>query len=620
MNRTPAALIALLTLVAVLAAVPAASAKTKSVQPDLVVKKVSKPPKAKTVGTKVKLVVKVANVGAAGAKKSKLGIYLGAGKKHAKKDKRLKRVKVKPLAAGKGKKLKVRITIPAKTKAGTYRLFACADDTKKVQEAKERNCKGTRKISLEAVPPPAAPPAPAFTMSDGLDWGFVENAEDKSPEPGEPVTLTLTSANGLPGQAGYTRTAVPSEGFRSGATTTFDFDTPNNNEDDGQVTVQLPFAFPFGGVSEQSISVGTNGWVSFGSPAWDYWDDVQPYDYRGIQTVVGELERGMMPYWADLDVGEPIADSGTVKQVVAPDNSWVAYQWDVSQHGFGGEPQRTFQLVLFRDGSFRFDYPGANVDGGHKNFVGYSLGTGAASADIVTAEGTAVPSSGQLFTPKAVSAGTPSAAGETTALLPKGSSLISASPGCVLTTAPAKFSTGLVSCPVPSIAVGAQLAQTVTFSMPADAPGESEPANFRLLGSYLTGGLKLTDADEIDNLTTSLEATTIKIVTKYTGGNIEAGVPTTFEVTVDPLSGGLDEPIATFSITNAILSAIEIEGQPIECTGIGGGSASCLLPSGTTGTDVVLTVVPASVNPLELNTTARALNAPEAKLGIGIAP
>ena len=312
MNRTRAALIASFTLIALLALAPAAGAKTKPATPDLVVKKVSKPPKTKTVGQKLKLVVKVANIGAAGAKKSKLGVYLGKGKKHGKKDKRLKRVKVKPLAAGKGKKLKVRITIPAKTQAGTYRLFACADDTKKVKEAKERNCKGTRKITLAAKPVPVPPPAPAFTMSDGIDWGFVENAEENSPEPGDPVTLTLTAGNGIPGQAGYTRAAVPSEGFRTGNTTTLDF---GSNTDDGQVTLQLPFAFPFGGVKEQSISVSTNGWVSFGSPAWDYWDDVQPYDYRGIQAVVGELERGIMPYWADLDVAEPTDGSGSVKQL-----------------------------------------------------------------------------------------------------------------------------------------------------------------------------------------------------------------------------------------------------------------------------------------------------------------
>jgi CARDB protein len=619
MNRTRAALLVSSILVALLALAPAAGAKTKAATPDLVVKKVSKPAKTQTVGTKTKLVVKVGNVGSAKASKSKLGIYLGKGNKHTKKDKRLKRVKVKPLAAGKSKKLKLRVTIPAKTKIGTYRLFACADDTKKVKESKERNCKATRKISVLAVPV-SAPPAPAFTMSDGFNWGFVYDSQEETVEAGTPVTLNLTAGNGIPGQAGYTRAAVPSEGFRSGATTTLDYGTSNNSEDDGQVTLQLPFAFPFGGVKEQTISVGTNGWVSFGSPAWDYWDDVQPTDYRGIQTVVGELERGMMPYWADLDVGEPNAGDGTVKEVVAPDNSWVAFQWDVGQHGFSGVPRRTFQLVLFADGSFRFDYPGENAEGGHINMVGYSLGTGAARADIVTAEGTAVPPSGQLFTPKALPVSGPSPSGNVTALLPKGSSLVSASPGCTLITAPAKFSTGLVGCAVPSLALGAQLSQTVTFAAPGNAPGESEPANFRLLGSYLIGGLTLTDADEINPLTTSLAPTTLEIEPEYTGGNIEAGVPTSFEVTIKGASSALAEPTANFSITNATLSAIKIAGEPIECTGLGGSSANCVLPSGISSTQVELTVVPASVSMIELTTTARALNAPQASQSIGIVP
>lgn len=621
MNRTRAFLLALLTLVALVAAVPAAGAKTKAAQPDLVVKKVSKPPKAQTVGTKVKLVVKVANVGGSKAGKSKLGVYLGTGSKPRKKDKRLKRVKVKPLAAGKSKKVKLQVTIPAQTKPGAYRLFACADDTKKVKEGKERNCKSTRKVSLQAksVPPvtppsPVPAPAPAFTMSDGLDWGFVSDAEGESPEPGDPVTLNLTAANGIPGQAGYNRTAVSSEDFRSGNSTTFSFD----EGDDGQVTLQLPFAFPFGGVREQSISVGTNGWVSFGSPAWDYWDDAQPYDYRGIQNLVGELERGIMPYWADLDVNEPTADAGTVKQVVAPDNSWVAYQWDLNEHNFSAV-RRTFQLVLFPDGRFRIDYPGENAEGGHKNFVGYSLGTGGASAEIITAEGTAVPSSGQLIVPKAMPAAGPAASGETTALLPKGSSFVSASPGCSLTTAPAEFSAGLVTCAVPAIAVGSQVSRTVTFSMPADAPGASSPANFRLLGSYLSGGLKLTDGDEIDALTTSLQATTIVVTPQFSGGPPQEGVPMTFEPIIKASSGGLDEPTATFTVTNATVDSITIAGQPIECKQ-SGASFECDLPSGLTSTEVDIVVIPAATTTVGLTVTADALNASPRTESIGVSP
>lgn len=618
MNRTRAALFASFTLVALLALAPAAGAKSKgSAQPDLVVKKVSKPPKTGVVGSKLKLVVKVKNAGGAKAGKSKLGLYLGKGKKHTKKDKRLKRVKVKLLAAGKGKKLKLRVTLPAKSKLGNYRLFACADDTKMVKEAKERNCKSTRKIKLVAKPVPVPPPAAAFTMSDGLDWGFVEDAQGNSPAPGDPITLALTAGNGIQGQAGYTRSNVGAEGFRSGASTTLDF---GDNEDDGQVALQLPFAFPFGGINESTISVSTNGWVSFGSPAWDYWDDVQPYDYRGIQAVVGELERGMMPYWADLDTGEPNDGDGSVKKVVAPDNSWVAFQWEVAQHSGGGDPRRNFQLVLFPNGSFRFDYPGENAAGGNKSFVGYSLGTGAASADVVSAEGTAVPSGSLSFSPNAVPAAGPSAAGEVTAVLPKGSSFVSAGAGCSLTTAPGKFTTGLVSCAVPSIGSGAQLTQTVTFAAPPFAPGIKDIANFRLKGTYLSGGITLTDGDEIDGLNTYLPSTTIKIVPEFTTSPLEAGTPETIDVAISAADGGLDEPTAKFELGKATFSTIEIDGEPIDCTPPSGGATTCVLPSGigSEPTKVEVTVIPSGLV-VELKTTAQALNAPTATLGVGYA-
>ncbi|HEU5105253.1 MAG TPA: CARDB domain-containing protein [Solirubrobacterales bacterium] len=620
MNRNRFALLVLSMLVTLLAVAPAAGAKSKAALPDLVVKKVSKPPKTKVVGTKVKVVVKVANTGAAKAGKSKLGLYLGKGKKHTKKDKRLKRVKVKPLAAGKPKKLKVRFVLPAKTKLGSYRLFACVDDTKKLKETKERNCKSTRKIRLLAAPVPVPPPALAFTMSDGFDWGYNVDAEDKSLEAGKPVTLTLTASNGIAGQAGYTRSSVGSEGFRSGNATTLDFSGPNNSEDDGQVTLQLPFAFPFGGVKEQTVSVSTNGRISFGEPAFDYWNDVQPIDYRGIPFVVGELVRGIMPNWADLVVDDRGAGVGIVKQVVAPDNSWVAFQWDVSPLVTGGVPRRTFQLVLFPDGSFRFDYPGENAPGANRTFVGYSLGTGPGSVDIVADDTTAVPSSSLLFTPNALPAAGPSAAGEATAILPKGSSLISAGSGCNLTTAPGTFNTGLVSCPMPALDPGAQASQTIAFAPPPDAPGEHAIANFRLLGTYLSGGLKLTDGDEIDSITTDLKPATIELDSEYTGGNIEAGVPTSFDVTIESTAAGLDEPTIDFVITNATISAAEINGDPIGCTGLGSSAASCALASGTSGSKVQLTVVPTSVGALTLKSTARALNAPEVSQNLGIFP
>jgi|GEM_PF-7111565 len=620
MNRTRLVLLISLTLVALLALAPAASAKTKpGPRPDLVVKKVSKPPKTKTVGTKLKLVVKVANVGEAKAGKSKLGLYLGRGRKHTKKDKRLKRVKVKPLAAGKSKKLKVRLVIPAKAKPGTYRLFACADDTRKVKEAKERNCKGTRKVRLLAKtpPPPSPPPAAAFTMTDGFDWGYDAGADREGLEPGDPVTMTLTAANGVAGQAGYTRAGVGPEGFRSGNSTTLDFSAPTNSEDDGQVSLQLPFAFPFGGVKEQAVSVSTNGWISFGNPGWDYWGETQRTDYRGVPTVVGELERGIMPYWSDLAIDDVGSGAGAVREVVAPDNSWVAFQWETHPVG-SGTPRRTLQLVLFPDGAFRFDYPGANANGGTKAFVGYSLGH-SDGFDAVATDVDAVPGSSLLFTPSALPATGPTPAGEITATLPKGSSFVSAAAGCTLTTAPGPFSSGLVSCPAPALAPGDQLSRTVTFATPDEAPGQHDIANFRLLGAYSSGGLNLTDADEIDSLTTRLVPTTITINPEYNGPAFQVGVPAIFEVTIESADFGLDEPTAVFEVTNGALGEAYVDGQSLGCEGPGD-VLTCSLPSGMGGTKVEVEVIPNGSEPPGLRTTAQALNAPAASISFAAIP
>jgi hypothetical protein len=619
MTRNKVVLAVGLGLVALLALTPLAGAKArKGAAPNLVVTKVSKPPAGATVGSKLKLVVKVRNEGAATAGKSKLALYLAKGRKHKPKDKRLKRTKMRPLGSGRIAKLKLTATLPEKTAPGTYRLIVCADDRNKVHESKEGdNCARTRKFKVSAPvpgpPPPAAAAAPAFTMTDGLDWSFIENAKGESLEAGDPVTATLRAANGLPGQAGYVRSAVASEGFLAGTTASFDFNT-SEEEDDGQVTLALPFAFPFGGINEETASVGTNGWISFGSPAVDYWDDDQPSDYRGPVAVVGDFERGIMPYWADLDVRDQGAGAGSVKEVIAADGSSVAFQWDVGQHPGGGVPRRVFQVVLYRDGRFRLDYPGVNTPGGSESFIGYSLGTGPAGVDVIGVNGSSVPPSSFLFTPRPVAAGTALAAGQTTLTLPAGSAFLGGSPGCAAVTAPGPLTAGLASCPVPAVAPGQQATQTVTFAEPGPAPGESRPANFRFLGTYLSGPVALKNGKEINMLTSSLEPSSIAVISSYAGPTPpETGVQAKFATQVNSSPTGLDEPTATFDLpANTTLDSITIENQPIPCGNASPTQVTCQLPSGTNGTQVLVVVTPsaaAKASALTLGVTAQALNA-----------
>jgi hypothetical protein len=622
MIRAKVALAVGLGLIAFLIAIPLANAKQtkheKGPLPDLVVGKVSKPPASLVVGSKITISVKLRNKGQAKARKSKVGLYLAKGKKLTHKDRRLKRTRVKALRSHKKAKAKFKVLLPAKSAPGTYRLIACADDGKSLRESKEKdNCRASKRFQLTPVPasaPQPGPARPAFTMADGLDWGFVTDANEHEPAPGESITATLTAANGIAGQAGYTRSSVSPQPLVSGATTTFDYSGVNNSEDDGAVSVNLPFAFPFGGISERSPSVSTNGWVSFGSPAWDYWNDEQPTDYRGVNEVVGSLERGLMPYLADLDVGEPNPGDGTVKMVVPADGSSVAFQWDTGEHSTGGPPRRTFQVVLFPDGRFRFDYPGENTTGGNEAFTGYSLGTGASTMDAVGVNVEAVPTSSLLFTPNSAAAGVALPAGQATVELPAGSSFVSGGPGCTVAKTPGVFTKGLASCPMPGITAGQQVSQTVTFTMPANALGETSPANFRYLGTYRAGGFSLADGDEIDARNTGLPKASITLTPKYTSPPTpKVGEPASFTAKINSNTGGLDEPSATFVLpADTTFDSVEIAGDPIDCDPLSGGQVTCRLPSGTSLTEPVVTVTPtASGGKMKLVVSAQALNAPQ---------
>jgi hypothetical protein len=581
--------------------------------PNLTVGKLPRLPAKLVAGSKLKVVVKVRNAGATKAGKSSLAVSLvkiTKGRKGRRKEsKRLKRAKVKPLGPGKKAKVKLTVVLPAKSAAGTYQLLACADDTKRVTESREGdNCESSKTFKLTPAPPPPSA-APAFTLSDGFSWEFGEDAERNAARAGGVITTTMTAANGVAGQAGYTRSAVPPSPLVSGPVTNLTF---AGGADEGTVTEALPFVFPFGGVVESSLSVSTNGRVSFGDPAPEGFN-LPSTDYRGQGLVIGDFFRGIMPYWGDLDLENQGAGMGTVKEIVPADHSSVAFQWDAGQ--FSGAPRRTFQLVLFPDGRFRFDYPGANTPGGEEAFIGYSLGTGPGAMDTVATNVTTVPPTSILYTPNPVVAGTALAAGQASMTVPAASTFISAGPGCVLTKAPAQFEAGLVSCPIGQLLPGQQASQGVTFAVPQNAPGEVHPANFRYLGAYQSGAFTLTDRDEADLLNSDLRPTSPKIVVTPPAAP-QVGVETQFSVEISSSVGGsgLDEPIVTFSLpANTTFDSIKIAGAPIQCGAVAAGLVTCELPSGTKSTKPIVTVTPSALAvgaALTLVVSAQAFNAP----------
>jgi hypothetical protein len=610
-----------LAIALVLFAAAAAEAKSaKAPLPDLVVAKVSKP-SATTAGSKLSLSIQVRNKGRGAAGGSSVGVYLAAGAKRTAKDRRLGRAKIKPLRAGKSAKATLKLTIPAGIAPGLKRLFVCADDARGVRESKEAgNCATSTGFQLTAAAAVPGPSAPAFSMTDGIDWGFVEGFGGVRPGARDPITVSMRAANGLPGQGGYTRSNLAPQPFLNGATTELDFSGRTNSGDDGAVSVILPFAFPFGGIEERTVSVGTNGWVSFGSPAPDRWNSDQTIDFRGTSTVLAEFERAIMPYWNDLDLKEEGEEDeeGTIREVIAPDGSAVAFQWDLEEFG---EPnsRHHLQLVLFADGRFRFDYPGANHKGGLPAFVGYSLGTGAAGLDTVASNVSEAPGSSILFAPKPVTTPGPAPAGQTTVTLPPDTKFITADPGCAVTVAPTPFTAGSVSCPVPALAAGEGVTRTVIFALPRAAPGLALPSDVHLSGLYGSAGLTLTDNDEIDVLSgASLFPTSIEVVPQFIlPGTPKVGIPALFKVKVKAKNGGLAQPSATFILpANTTLNSIEAkEGGALECGPVSAGRVTCKLADGLSQVpeEVEVGVIPtagAANAKLTLEASAQALNAP----------
>ena len=158
----------LATLCAVLALPAAATAAPK---PDLQVRAVSSPSSQEAPGSRMLASATVRNRGARTARPTRLGFYLSRDRRKGRGDFRLL---PRPRLGARRPRTRARLLrtlrVPAGVPAGNYALVACADDTRRVRESRERNnCRSaTRRIRIvrPGVFPPAVPPArPPSTIS-----------------------------------------------------------------------------------------------------------------------------------------------------------------------------------------------------------------------------------------------------------------------------------------------------------------------------------------------------------------------------------------------------------------------------------------------------------------------
>jgi len=130
---------------------------------------------------------------------------------------------------------------------------------------------------------------------------------------------------------------------------------PLSNDD--AVKIALPFSFPFGGNSYDSVWVGSNGFLTFGVANIDPGESVS-------DLLFGPPRIAAM--WDDLDPGS----GGTVTAQTVGPNFVITYS-SVPEYGLINS--NTFSIILHPDGSFDLNY---GQLGSHDGLVGRSLGKG----------------------------------------------------------------------------------------------------------------------------------------------------------------------------------------------------------------------------------------------------
>jgi hypothetical protein len=145
--------------------------------------------------------------------------------------------------------------------------------------------------------------------------------------------------------------------------------------DDGWFDVDISaMGFNWYGTVENTISVGTNGVITFGSAHFMYGGS-EPVPCQGEEESCSGLnvDGVLAVYWADINPGAT-ADSGVYYSVMPSGTMFVA-QWDAVM--YWSDPERpdvrnTFQAVLKKNGDVTFSY--ADMSPEHLSWSTESIG------------------------------------------------------------------------------------------------------------------------------------------------------------------------------------------------------------------------------------------------------
>jgi hypothetical protein len=122
------------------------------------------------------------------------------------------------------------------------------------------------------------------------------------------------------------------------------------NQDNAAASIQIPFAFPFYGVSNTTVIVGSNGLLNFVLP------QLAPAN-TDLTTI--PTNATIAPFWDDLHTGGGLPNSNVYFQTLGTgNNQHLTVQWNNVRFATGGVAGDTitFQVQLYADGRIQFNY------------------------------------------------------------------------------------------------------------------------------------------------------------------------------------------------------------------------------------------------------------------------
>jgi MSHA biogenesis protein MshQ len=139
--------------------------------------------------------------------------------------------------------------------------------------------------------------------------------------------------------------------------------------DDDQATITFTggFTFTLAGTPYGAVRVLSNGSLQFGADTGfmrTYTNTTLPAGSSGARTgcTNGATARTLMAYWTDLNPSAAGSGSVTWEQKGTAPNRYVVVSWN-SVFQYNTSTPYTFQIVLFENGEFKYQYGNANATG-----------------------------------------------------------------------------------------------------------------------------------------------------------------------------------------------------------------------------------------------------------------